>query len=140
MVRGAAGSESGVEDFAMGIGGHEENSPRRGQQNGRGGAGGKPRRDEDGDLRQAIEESKKSLALEQQAAEERELQEAIQLSKQEEDARKHAVEDSNASSLFDDQQQLYVSLFLLFILSLADSRYRAGRHRRTRTATTPSHS
>jgi epsin len=102
MIRGTGGDYgAGDNDFGMPS---DENKSRR-QPNG---GGGPPRRknvDED-DLRKAIEESKRTLAQEQAAAEDRELQEAIQLSKDEEDKRKHAVEDSNASALFDDQNQL----------------------------------
>ncbi|KAJ3560303.1 hypothetical protein NP233_g10926 [Leucocoprinus birnbaumii] len=104
MLRGTNGEGGAPDEF----GGDENRTRRSGGQNGRGagGSGGRPKRDEEGDLRKAIEESKKTLLAEQQAAEERELQEAIKLSEQEEEARKHAVEDSNASALFDDQQQL----------------------------------
>jgi epsin len=67
-------------------------------------------RDEE-DLRKAIEESKKSLAAEQaklggQSNEDKELQQAIKLSEEEERKRAKALEDANANSLFDDQQQL----------------------------------
>jgi epsin len=118
MIRGAAngGGEFG-DQIEYGL--EDENRSRMSGASASAGAGagagagssrGKnnKRMDDDGDLRKAIEESKKTLMLEQQAAEERELQEAIQLSRQEEEQRKHAVEDSNARSLFDDQQQLYV--------------------------------
>ncbi|KAG7087522.1 hypothetical protein E1B28_013481 [Marasmius oreades] len=60
--------------------------------------------DED-DLRKAIEESKRTLVQEQLKAEERELQQAIKLSEEEEAKRSKAVEDSNASTLFDEQNQ-----------------------------------
>ncbi|KAJ4474426.1 heme peroxidase [Lentinula aciculospora] len=62
-------------------------------------------KDED-DLRRAIEESKKSLAQDRLTAEERDLQQAIKLSQEEEAKRNKAVEDSNASALFDDNNQL----------------------------------
>ena len=97
MVRGAAG---GDED--------EQRSRRRdiippnGQL-----AGKRPNRDEE-ELRKAIEESKRSLAADRVAAEERDLQQAIKLSEEEEAKRKNAVDDSNASALFDDQNQLCV--------------------------------
>lgn len=66
-------------------------------------------RDED-ELRKAIEESKRSLAEEQAkkgalTAEERDLQQAIKLSEEEEARRRNAVDDSNASALFDDHNQ-----------------------------------
>lgn len=73
-------------------------------------------RDEE-ELRKAIEESKKSLAAEQSrnalSAEDRELEQAIKLSEEEERKRSRALEDSNANSLFDDQQQMCA--FLLFL-------------------------
>ncbi|KAF7760704.1 hypothetical protein Agabi119p4_10113 [Agaricus bisporus var. burnettii] len=100
MIRGAGGDYGAGDE--LGVPG-DENKSRR-QPNG----GGPPRRknvDED-DLKRAIEESKKTLAQEQRDAEERELEKAIQLSKDEEEKRKHAVEDSNAAALFDDQNQL----------------------------------
>ncbi|KAG6816897.1 hypothetical protein H0H87_001850 [Tephrocybe sp. NHM501043] len=103
MIRGAGGAE-GDDEFP------DENRRRRG---GRGDApaamqlaGKRPNRDED-ELRKAIEESKRSLAAEQQSAEERDLQRAIKLSEEEEAKRKNQVEDSNASALFDDQNQLH---------------------------------
>ncbi|KAI6015326.1 hypothetical protein F5J12DRAFT_904568 [Pisolithus orientalis] len=59
------------------------------------------------DLRRAIEASKRTLAEEQtRATEDRDLETAIRLSKEEEMKRNKAVEDSNASALFDDQAQL----------------------------------
>lgn len=67
--------------------------------------GKRPNRDED-ELRKAIEESKKSLAQERLTAEERDLQEAIKLSEQEERKRKKDVDNSNESLLFDDVNQL----------------------------------
>ncbi|KAL1711676.1 hypothetical protein EV715DRAFT_259962 [Schizophyllum commune] len=73
----------------------DENDVRRDQR--------RPRREED-ELRHAIEESKRSLAQDRLKAEERELQEAIRLSKEEEEKRARAVDDSNARSLFDDTQ------------------------------------
>lgn len=93
MVRGAEGGV-GPEDEPM-----DENAQRRQL------AGKRPNRDED-ELRKAIEESKKSLALERQNAEDRELQEALKLSREEDEKRKHALEDSNATALFDDSNQL----------------------------------
>ncbi|KAF5352903.1 hypothetical protein D9758_007886 [Tetrapyrgos nigripes] len=91
MIRGA----SGAEDEDPG----DENSSRR-LPNGGG------RKNDDDDLRRAIEESKKSLAQDRLTAEERDLQQAIKLSQEEEDKRNKAVEDTNASALFDDANQL----------------------------------
>jgi len=66
----------------------------------------KPNRDDD-DLKRAIEESKKSHAAEElRAAEERDVERAIKLSEEEEKRRKEAVDSSNASALFDEQNQL----------------------------------
>lgn len=89
MIRGATGDD---EQGANG----DENTRKRG--------GGKG----EGELRKAIEESKRSLAREQLSAEEADLQKAIKLSEEEEARRTKAVEDSNASSLFDDNNQLCV--------------------------------
>ncbi|KAL1743190.1 hypothetical protein HDZ31DRAFT_41492 [Schizophyllum fasciatum] len=61
---------------------------------------------EDDELRRAIEESKRSFATEK---EERELEEALRLSKEEEEARAKAVSDSNARSLFDDTEDASTS-------------------------------
>ncbi|THH32679.1 hypothetical protein EUX98_g1504 [Antrodiella citrinella] len=65
----------------------------------------------DEELRRAIEESKRSLAVEQakqghMTAEERDLAEAIKLSEEEEKKRSKQLEDLNQSALFDDQNQL----------------------------------
>jgi len=63
-------------------------------------------RDEE-ELRKAIEASKRTLAEEQgRKAEEHDLATAIRLSKEEEAKRHKAIEDSNATALFDDQAQL----------------------------------
>ncbi|PPQ90335.1 hypothetical protein CVT25_007737 [Psilocybe cyanescens] len=96
MIRGAGGPEGDDEPM-------DENAQRRQGNNGL--AGKRPNRDED-ELRQAIEESKKSLAQERLTAEERDLQQALKLSKEEEEKRKHDVESSNAAALFDDANQL----------------------------------
>lgn len=104
MINGSGAGEFGDEHGLSGFPQEDENIRRRA--NGAGTSSGRKKNKDEDDLRKAIEESKKSLALEQQAAEERELQEAIQLSKVEEEHRKHVVEDSNASALFDDQHQL----------------------------------
>jgi epsin len=73
---------------------------------------------DDDQLRRAIEESKRtaeeeSARLGRMTAEERDLAQAIKLSQEEEDKRSKAVEDSNANSLFDDSNQLYVFHFLM---------------------------
>ncbi|KAI0357133.1 ENTH-domain-containing protein [Trametes cingulata] len=64
---------------------------------------------EDEDLRKALEESKRTaaeeLARQRLTAEERDLQQAIKLSEEEEARRAKAVQDANQSSLFDDAQQ-----------------------------------
>lgn len=107
MIRGAGG-EYGEE-------GENENRHRRNDHIPTNGqlAGKRPNRDED-ELKKAIEESKRSLAAEQLTAEERDLQQAIKLSEEEEAKRKNAVEDTNASALFDDQNQLCVVLNFVF--------------------------
>lgn len=68
----------------------------------------------DAELQRAIEESKRSLAEEQarqgrMTAEERDLEQAIRLSEEEEAKRAKAIADSNQSGLFDDHNQLQVS-------------------------------
>jgi len=69
---------------------------------------------DDDDMKKAIEASKRSLQEEQaRKLEEDDLQKAIRLSEEEEAKRKKALEDANARSLFDDNQQVYV-VFLLF--------------------------
>ncbi|KAK2465015.1 hypothetical protein APHAL10511_003091 [Amanita phalloides] len=97
MVRG--GAEIGLDN------GHEdENAPR---QNGFSNpqASRRVNRDDD-ELQRAIEESKKSHAADElRVAEERDLQRAIQLSEEEENRRKEAVASSNATSLFDEQNE-----------------------------------
>ena len=98
MIRGSGTSPADDDD--------DISRRRRGPQpNGRG-----KDRDED-ELRKAIEESKRSLAEEQAkqgalSAEERDLQQAIKLSEEEEARRRNAVDDSNASALFDDHNQV----------------------------------
>jgi epsin len=72
-------------------------------------------KDED-ELRRAIEASKKTLAEEQAktgglTTEERDLQQAIRLSEEEEAKRSKAVEDANSAALFDEQHQLRVTQF-----------------------------
>ena len=90
-----------------GEGEEDENAQRRSRSvPGRGGRGGNR---EDDDLRKALEESKRTLAEEQarerMTAEERDLQQAIRLSEEEEARRNKAVQDANANALFDDAQQ-----------------------------------
>ncbi|KAK0200965.1 epsin domain-containing protein [Desarmillaria ectypa] len=100
MIRGAGGDYDEPNDDV------DENRHRRSLN------GNPPNRrtgDED-DLRKAIEESKRTLAQERITAEERDLQEAIKLSEEEEAKRHRAVEDSNSSALFDDQNQLSASI------------------------------
>jgi epsin len=68
-------------------------------------------RDEDDDLRRAIEESKRMSRDEESrrgalSKEEDELQRAIRLSEEEEAKRKRELEESNAKALFDDDLQL----------------------------------
>lgn len=102
MLRGTNAGDEEPED---------ENASRRqgANANANGLVGKRPNRDED-ELRQAIEESKKSLAKDRQTAEDRDLQEALRLSKEEEEKRQKDVENSNASALFDDTNQLYASI------------------------------
>lgn len=66
---------------------------------------------EDDELKRAIEESKRSLVEEQaRAAEENDLQKAIDLSKAEEERRNKTLEESNTRSLFDDHNPQLVVL------------------------------
>ena len=70
---------------------------------------------DDDELKRAIEESKRSLAEEQSrkgvlTAEERDLQQAIKLSEEEERKRAGAVANTNQSSLFDEQNSLCVDV------------------------------
>jgi epsin len=71
----------------------------------------KGRPSEEDQLRRAIEESKRTASEEQartgrMTAEERDLAQAIKLSEEDEKNRNKALEDSNASALFDDNNQL----------------------------------
>ncbi|OBZ65173.1 Epsin-1 [Grifola frondosa] len=67
----------------------------------------RPRTDgNDDELRRAIEESKRSLAHERANAEERDMQRAIKLSEEEEEKRKKALLEANATALFDERNQL----------------------------------
>lgn len=111
MIRGGAGGGTGDDDYEPPP--MDENHRRR---NG----GPKPNRDED-DLRKAIEESKKSMRDDQITAEERDLIEALKLSEEEEAKRAKAVQDSNSSALFDDQNQLCVKLPLSILYRVLTS-------------------
>ena len=95
-------SRSPVDDAEPG----DENERRRSRS--RQNARGNPT---DEDLRKAIEESKKTAAAEtgHLTAEERDLQEALRLSREEEEKRKKTTQDSTESALFDDNSQLYVT-------------------------------
>ncbi|KAF8130563.1 hypothetical protein EV363DRAFT_1399071 [Boletus edulis] len=97
MIKGHPSLE---EDEEIGGGGRSSSSnaaPTRGRAN-------------DGDeeeLKRAIEASKRSHAEEQaRLSEENDIERALRLSEEEEARRHKAVEDSNASALFDDQAQL----------------------------------
>ncbi|PPR00734.1 hypothetical protein CVT24_000940 [Panaeolus cyanescens] len=95
MIRGAGAADQDEEPM-------DENQMRR---QGPNGSSRRANRDED-ELKKAIEESKKSLAREMADKEDRELKEALKLSEEEEQKRQRDVENSNASSLFDDSNQL----------------------------------
>ncbi|KAM5541613.1 hypothetical protein V8D89_004803 [Ganoderma adspersum] len=109
MVRGEGDGEPGEGND------DNENSRRRSRSvpgNGRrrpGGPGAAGGNREDDDLRRALEESKRTaaeeLAQQRLTAEERDLQQAIRLSEEEETKRHQALADTNASSLFDEGQQ-----------------------------------
>jgi epsin len=98
MIRGVGGDEEPI----------DENISRR-KLDPNGLVGKRPNRDEE-ELRRAIEESKKSLAQDRLTAEERDLQQALKLSQEEEEKRKQDMDSSNASALFDDTNQLCVLL------------------------------
>ena len=105
MTRGRQDGEGGDDDEDG-----NENDRRRSRSvpgNGRRRAGNGNR--EDDDLRRALEESKRTAAEEmdrqRMTAEERDLQQAIRLSEEEEAKRNQAVADANASSLFDEGHQ-----------------------------------
>ena len=121
MIRGAG--EDPIGDF------EDENRQRRSTSSyvSNGLAGKRPNRDED-ELRRAIEESKKTLAQERITAEQRDLENAIRLSQEEEEQRKQKVADSNAAALFDDTNQMYVfsfsSKFVIFIICLSKAHRR----------------
>ncbi|TFK83247.1 ENTH-domain-containing protein [Polyporus arcularius HHB13444] len=86
-----------------------ENERRRSQSVPGGGRRRNGTNREDDDLRKALEESKRTAEEEQarlrMTAEERDIQQAIRLSEEEEAKRAKAVQDANQSALFDDAQQ-----------------------------------
>ncbi|TFK68914.1 ENTH-domain-containing protein [Pluteus cervinus] len=97
---GGSGGHGDDDDPAL----DDENAQRR--QNG---VASPPRRrtqNDDDELRRAIEESKRTLMQEQVKAEEKDLAEAIRQSEEDERNRTQAISDTNASALFDDQNQL----------------------------------
>jgi epsin len=97
MIRGSTSDEQ--QDFPDV---DDEHDRRKNRSNGK-----RPVRDrDDEELQRAIEESKRAQV--QASAEERDLQQAIKLSEEEEAKRHKAVQDSNAAALFDDQNQLLV--------------------------------
>lgn len=99
----------------------DENQMRRQGANGSSSRRNRAANGDEDELRKAIEESKKSLAREMQDKEERELKEALKLSEEEEMKRQRDVENSNASSLFDDANQLCVYWFLVLNYSFISS-------------------
>lgn len=107
-------SRSPVEDGELG----DENERRRSRS--RQNARGNPT---DDDLRKAIEESRKTAAAEtgHMTAEDRDLQEALRLSREEEDKRKKAAQDSTESALFDDNNQLCVTGHILVLPNSLDT-------------------
>lgn len=110
MIKANGGEEGGPSSFD-----EDENVVRR--RNNRAPGAGAPK--EDDELKRAIEESKRSHAVEQaKAAEERDLEQAIKLSEEEEAKRHKAVEDSNSSALFDDTNQLCVVPLLMRLIFL----------------------
>ena len=60
---------------------------------------------EDEELQRAIEESKKTAAMQNKTAEDQDLERAIKLSQEEEEKRRK-LEEENAAALFDDRYQL----------------------------------
>ena len=107
-MRDRMSSRSPVDDGELG----DENERRRSRS--RQNAQGNPT---DDDLRKAIEESRKTAAAEtgHLTAEDRDLQEALRLSREEEEKRKKAAHDSTESALFDDNNQLYVTRHILVL-------------------------
>ncbi|KAI0829104.1 ENTH-domain-containing protein [Trametes gibbosa] len=80
----------------------EEQAPRT--QRPANGASG-PRDTEEDQLRRAIEESKRTAEQERATAEDNDLQRAIRLSQEEEEKRKKALDEANATALFDASNQ-----------------------------------
>jgi epsin len=75
---------------------------------------------DDDELRKAIEESKRTAEADRaKQSEENDLMAAIKLSEEEEAKRSKAVQDSNAKSLFDEQNQQCVFLSFLPLLYYA---------------------
>ncbi|TFY52904.1 hypothetical protein EVJ58_g9751, partial [Rhodofomes roseus] len=62
------------------------------------------REDRDGDVRRALEESKREAERQRQTAEDRDLQRALELSKEDEEKRRQSLQDANLI-LFNDQWQ-----------------------------------
>lgn len=95
MISGVPGQDDEV----------DENARRRSQSL----PGRRGNRDED-EMKRALEESKSMFEQEQArqrlTTEEKDLLEAIKLSEEEEKKRARAIEDSNQSGLFDEQNQL----------------------------------
>ncbi|KAF9264637.1 ENTH-domain-containing protein [Marasmius fiardii PR-910] len=114
MLKGTATVDGDNDEYYNTV---EEDQARMGGPSG--GTSGGRNTDED-DLRKAIEESKRTLAQEQIKAEERELQQAIKLSEEEEAKRNKAVEESNASALFDEQHQMHSSTNPFPMTTLSD--------------------
>ncbi|KAG8902820.1 hypothetical protein FRB99_004087 [Tulasnella sp. 403] len=90
---------------------NENENVRRRSQSVPAGSSANPRRKrEDDDLQKALELSRQTLAEEQakqgrMTAEERDLAEALRRSKEEDEARQKAIDESNSRSLFDDGTQ-----------------------------------
>lgn len=107
--RMVSGRNNYDDDNATGVRDEDENARRRSRSVPAG------RRRTDDQLQKAIEESMRTAADEQakhrRTAEEKDLEQAIKLSQEEENKRNKAVEDSNAASLFDDANQLCVVFF-----------------------------
>jgi epsin len=101
MIHGGPTDDGGGDDLED----DDENARRRGRTGTLNSKRAKPNNEQD-DLRRAIEESKRSLAKEQANKEEEDLEKALKLSEEEDAKRRKAVEDSNSSSLFDEQSQL----------------------------------
>lgn len=97
-------TKSPVDDTDLG----DENERRRSRSRYNPPSSNPPGNTADDELHKAIEESKRTAAAEggHVTAEDRDLEEAIRLSREEEERRKKAAQDSNESALFDDNNQL----------------------------------